>query len=479
MTNKTQQTGFQFTQLNHRLLRIIVQTFLLIICYGLFTDVALASNAAVGVKTGPPDPLQIPRWLYVTTGGAAIGASALLASFVTDRAYIASIHRWQRLFPTSNELQSVLYYIGQIIGLGLFVLILTAGFVGPQISTINFAILVTFTGVRAGLTILTYTTGNWWRILNPWRTISIHLPNGFIEYPDRFDTWPAVIGILALVWAETTTNITTRPSTLATALGIYSLITLAGAVLFSPSVWFERADPVSVFFRMYSYVAPIHWNEQEELVIELPGTRLIQDEIVESWADVAFIIALIWELTFSGFVTTTVGATVIRAVVNRGLPPLLVYFILYLGGYVLFFGAYRYAAIWSRRTVPTYLSEWTLAARFTPPLLAIAAGYHLAHYFGFFISVSPSLFGVLTNPFVGIVNPVVLTLPAWFSGLNIAFVLVGHIVAVWLAHSTAYEIFYKRMYAIRSQYPFILVMVSYTAVSLWLISLTTGQPAYL
>jgi hypothetical protein len=74
---------------------------------------------------------------------------------------------------------------------------------------------------------------------------------------------------------------------------------------------------------------------------------------------------------------------------------------------------------------------------------------------------------------------VVLTLPAWISALNIAFVLGGHLVAIWVAHSTAYRLFPSRLQAIRSQYPFVAVMIGYTAVSLWLISLPTASPAFL
>lgn len=440
-------------------------------------DTVAASNAAVGVQSASRDAVQVPRWLYVTTGGAAIGASAVLASLVTDRAYIRSLHRWRRVLPAGAGVRSIARRLGPVVGLALTALVVYTGFYGPPISTISFAILAVFVGVRAGLTMLTYAAGDWWRVLNPWRAIAARLPNGFLDYPDRLDAWPAVAGLLALIWVETTTGVTTEPSTLAAAVCVYSAVTLAGAVAFSPSTWFRNVDPVSTFFRMYARVAPIRWGRGGGLELELPGSRLVREEVIDGWADVAFVIAMIWELTFSGFVTTAVGAATVRAFVDAGVPSLAVYLTLYLGGYAAFFGAYRYAAVASRRLVPTYLSVRTLATRFAPPLLAIAAGYHLAHYFAFFVSLAPSLFGVLASPLAPPANPLVLVLPSWFGGLNIAFVLLGHLLAVWLAHATAYELFPRRMDAIRSQYSFVAVMIGYTAVSLWLISLPTAQPA--
>jgi hypothetical protein len=70
-------------------------------------------------------------------------------------------------------------------------------------------------------------------------------------------------------------------------------------------------------------------------------------------------------------------------------------------------------------------------------------------------------------------------MPSWFGGLELAFVLVGHLVAIWVAHATAYDVFPGRLQAIRSQYPFILVMVLYTMVSLWIVSEPSVTPPYL
>ncbi|WP_238993941.1 hypothetical protein [Halobellus captivus] len=465
---------------------------------------AAASNAAVGLSDASSDGLAVPRWLYVATGGAAIGASALLAGFVTDRGFVERLHDWRRDVAASNRVREVGRAVAAFVGLALFALVVYRGFTGPQLSTINFGVVVVFAGGRAGLTMAAYAVGNVWPALNPFETIGSRLPNGFVDYPDRLGRWPAALGILLLVWLETTTGLTDTPATLAAVVAAYGVVAVAGAVLVGSDAWVRNIDPIATFFRFYGRVAPLAW-EDGRLRASLPAMRLVDidertDNVVDAnegndpvsddssdprgqlmtgMGDVAVAVALVWELTFSGFVTTEQGVAAVRAVVGVGVPPTLVYAALFVGGFALFYGAYVAAARVSVRRVLTTRTPRELAVAFAPSLLVVAAGYHLAHYFAFFLSLLPSLLAVLAAPLSAPTNPVVLTLPAWVSALNIVFVLGGHLVAIWVAHSIAYRLFPSRLQAIRSQYPFVFVMIGYTVASLWLISLPTATPAFL
>ncbi|MFB6090236.1 MAG: hypothetical protein ABEJ97_04180 [Halobellus sp.] len=463
----------------------------------LFARGVAASNAAVGLSDASRDPLAVPRWLYVATGGAAIGASALLAGFVTDRRFVRRIHDWRREVVASERARRAGRAILGLAGVVLLSLVVYRGIAGPQLPTINFAVVVVFAGGRAGLTMATYAVGNAWPALNPFRTLTAPLPTGFVDYPDRVGRWPAVAGLLSLVWIETTADVTTDPRLLALVVAGYGVVAVAGALVFGRDAWFRNADPVSLFLRFYGRVAPLA-REGGRLTLALPAMRLVSgpsaaeregygddagdadaDRLVTTFADVAFAVALVWELTFSGFVTTEPGASAIRAVVGVGLPPIAIYALLFLGGFAVFYGAFRLAGRVAAGRLLTTRTPRELTVAFAPSLVVIAAGYHLAHYFGFFLSLLPSLVDALASPLSAPTNPVVLTLPAWVSALNIAFVLGGHLVAIWVAHSTAYRLFPSRLQAIRSQYPFVFVMIGYTALSLWLVSLPTATPAFL
>ncbi|MCD2203721.1 hypothetical protein LPA46_10215 [Halobacterium sp. KA-6] len=360
------------------------------------------------------------------------------------------------------------------------------GYTGPQLPAASLTVLVTFVGVRGGLPVIAYLIGNPWSAINPWRALTTFLPIRFIEYPDSFARWPAVVGVLALVWAEVIFPVSTVPRVLATAILGYSLYTVTGAIVFGSDAWFEHADPLAVLFRFYGAVAPIQVRDGS-FEVSLPGNDLADSDIVTDESDVAFIIALVWELTYSGFITTTAGAQTITTVVESPLGEVLptvpvavlAYTILFVTGYVVFLAAYWYAGTAARRLTNTYVTGRSIAIRFAPPLLAIAAGYHLAHYAGLVVSLSPALTMAAVSPLTPPANPLVLAPPGWFTGLSIGFVLVGHLLAIWEAHASAYDLFPSRLVAIRSQYPFILVMIGYTIISLWILSLPGATPPYL
>ncbi|MFC7154177.1 hypothetical protein ACFQPA_01740 [Halomarina halobia] len=442
-------------------------------------DTAAASNAAVSLSNAASgNDLDVPRWLYVMTGGATIGASAVLASFVTDRRFIERAHESRVVLPSRGVVRRWAVRAARGFGLVALAYVVWQGFAGPQVPTVNAAVILVFAGVRAGLTMFAYLVADPWPALNPWRTLAQRLPSLDRPYPERLGRWPAVVGFLALIWIETTTAVNAVPAMLSWALVGYTAVTLAGTVVFSPATWFRYGDPVAVAFRFYGAVAPLRWTDGG-LSLRPPGFRLPDSDLVDGRDDVAFVVALVWELTFTGFVTTSAGAVVVRSIVGGGVPPLAVYALLFVGGYAAFLAAYRYAARRSRRVSETYLPTRTLLVRFAPPLLAIAAGYHLAHYFTFFVTLTPRLADVLASPLSPAANPVVLTVPWWFGALPMTFVLIGHLLSIWLAHTTAYGTFPARMQAIRSQFPFVAVMIGYTVVSLWLLSLPTTAPPFL
>ena len=51
-----------------------------------------------------------------------------------------------------------------------------------------------------------------------------------------------------------------------------------------------------------------------------------------------------------------------------------------------------------------------------------------------------------------------------------ALIILGHVLAVYLAHRVAIRTFASRDIALRSQYPMLTLMVVYTVISLWIIA---------
>jgi hypothetical protein len=441
-----------------------------------FVGVVSAHGGSLGADAR--ESLTVPTWLFLATGGGAVGASFLLASFVTDRSFIDSVHDWRRVarIPATR----LLAWAVRVFGLFALAFVLAVGFTGPMAALGNAAILVVWVGWWAGFTMTTYLVGNWWPLLNPWRTLADLLPTLDRPYPARLGAWPSVVGLLALIWLEVVSPLADAPRQLAAVVVGYSVLTLAGAVVFGPDQWFRRVDPVARVFRYYGRLAPVTYDrDANRFALRLPGTDLTETRLVDEADEVAFVVAVLWVTTYDGLVATPLWADATAPLVGAGFPPTLLYPLALVVGFGCFLGAYRLAARYSRRTADSFRDPAYLAERFAPSLLAIAAGYHLAHYLGYFLTLAPAALAVVPAPYAPPATVPVAQLPGWFGGLNMAFVLLGHLLAIWVAHATAYELFPGRLQAIRSQYPFVLVMVAYTMISLWIVSQPAIEVPYL
>ncbi|WP_246022932.1 hypothetical protein [Halosimplex halophilum] len=439
---------------------------------------ALAAGLAVALAARPVlahggslgesarESLTVPTWLMLATGGAVVGASFLLATFATDRSALDWLVDSRRRLPLPAP--TALRWAAGALGVAALVGIVVTGFVDPTDPLSNPAVVVVWAGWWAGFAMSTYLVGNTWPAVNPWRAIAEVLPDLGREYRWTLGAWPSVAGLLALVWIEVVSPLADEPRVLAITVVAYSVVTLAGAVVYGTGTWFREADPVSRVFRYYGAVAPVGRDADGSLSLRLPGAALTSDRL-DGVDEAAFVVAVLWVTTFDGFVATPAWRWLARSLVNLGYPIPLLYPGAMVVGFALFLGVYLLAARLARRTAPTYVAGETLARRFAPPLLAIAAGYHVAHFLGYFLSLIPALVAAVTAP-MATVNPPLIVVPGWFGGVAIAGVLGGHLLAILAAHVTAFDLFPGRLQAIRSQYPFIAVMVFYTMASLWIVT---------
>ncbi len=434
---------------------------------------ALAHGGSL--RSAPARSLSVPLWLFLATGGGVVGASFLLASFVTDRAFIRLVHGWRRVL--SLPAADLLVGVGNAVGVLGLLAVIGVGLFGPAAPLSNLGVLVVWVGWWAGYAMTTYLVGNTWPVLNPWRTVARYLPSLDRPYPERFESWPAVVGLLGLVWLEVVSPLADEPRLLAVVVLAYTVVTLSGCVVLGADTWFERVDPVSRVFHYYGAVAPLS-HEDGTIRLRIPGTGLDDPDLVATRSEAAFVVALLWVTTYDGLVATPPWRDLATALVGAGAPPVLLYPVALLAGFGLFYGAFVLAIRSGRRRAETYLPASTLARRFAPSLLAIAAGYHVAHYLGYFVELSPTLFGALTSP-LSPPSPIAIVLPTWFQGITLGFVILGHLLAIWVAHATSFELFPGRIQAVRSQYALTLVMVFYTMTSLLIVSRPYVAPPFI
>jgi hypothetical protein len=61
--------------------------------------------------------------------------------------------------------------------------------------------------------------------------------------------------------------------------------------------------------------------------------------------------------------------------------------------------------------------------------------------------------------------------------MQVALILIGHLVSVCVAHMISLRVFPSRRQALLTQIPMLLLMMIYTSVGLWILSLHLSQHA--
>jgi hypothetical protein len=154
-------------------------------------------------------------------------------------------------------------------------------------------------------------------------------------------------------------------------------------------------------------------------------------------------------------------------------------------GFVGVFWATSWATLrWSvgrhaRQAADSGLTASTVACSFVLTLVPIAVAYHLSHYFSLLLTAGQFIIPLASDPFgwgwnlfgtagykvnLAIVSPYVF----WYSA--VAIIVLGHVIAVYLAHMAALRLFGSQRAALVSQVPMLLLMVGYTTLSLWILA---------
>ena len=120
-----------------------------------------------------------------------------------------------------------------------------------------------------------------------------------------------------------------------------------------------------------------------------------------------------------------------------------------------------------------------LARLFVPTLLPIAFAYHVAHYLSYLLVAGQVVIPLASDPFghgwdlfgtahYKIAVDIVGARFAWYTAVVV--IVLGHVLAMYVAHRLALVRFSGTRTARLSQYPLAALMVAYTMVSLWILA---------
>ena len=326
-------------------------------------------------------------------------------------------------------------------------------------------------------------------------------------YPPRWAAWPGVIAFGLFAWFEISYESSAEPLSIAIAIIGYCMVTWWGMAIFGAQAWMRHADVFSLIFGVLARLAPTELRvvsesghvesiddveafraappERRELGLRPPGAGLLNVANTTT-SYMILVVVLLSTVTFDGLQDTPPWArlaswafvnspgwttTAVTLVNTAGLIALALIFV---AVYLLF------CAIMAR-SGETEESRNTLAVArvFALSLVPIAFAYHLSHFISYLLIQGQVLIPHASDPFgfgwdlfgtsdyqvnIGIVNAQFV----WI--LSIAAIVIGHVIAVYLAHVTALRFFGAHDVALRSQRAMLILMVGYTMVSLWILA---------
>jgi hypothetical protein len=298
-----------------------------------------------------------------------------------------------------------------------------------------------------------------------------------------------VLFFLAFAWFELVDPAPDDPDRLALAVVIYSAITVGGMLLFGEEVWLSRAEAFTVFFRFVAMLAPVQPNNEGRLRLTWPGAMLVRAGAMEKSAS-AFVLLTLATVSFDGLSRTFwwlglaginplefPGRTAVIGLNTFGLAL----------AWAALAAAYA-AAVWAGARLAVGRQDLSvLFGLFVLSILPISVVYHAAHYLPALLVNAQYALYAFNDPFargwhlLGLGEPNVTVsfltdyqAVALIWSSEAGLIVLGHMLAVWVAHMIAVERFGARIKAIRTELPLAVLMVGYTTFGLWLLSTPTA-----
>ncbi|WP_346772392.1 hypothetical protein [Chelativorans sp. AA-79] len=378
----------------------------------------------------------------------------------------------------------------------LYVGLLYAGVSGSRDPLANPLPLTIWTLLWVGLTLVQGLLGNLWAWLNPWYgpwRLFVRLTgrSGWFHLPEKLGYRAAVLLFLAFAWFELVYIAPDDPARLAAAALAYWVMTFMGICLFGFKAWTSRVEFLSVFFRMLSRLSLFQARFETggfQLSLGLPGAKLANIEPLPL-SGVAFLLLALSTVSFDGFMRSFVWLDLIR--VNPlefpGRSAVVVENSVGLVASFLVLGAFFAVAVWLGERLAGARSWYRAAGLLVWSITPIALAYHFSHYLTALLVNGQYAVAALSDPFSLGWNLFGTAIPHVRAGLTTgaasawaiwnaqaAAIVLGHVLAVMLAHALAYRVYGTNRRVAASQLPMAILMISYTLFGLWLLSTPTA-----
>ncbi|NYI44996.1 hypothetical protein BJ993_002076 [Nocardioides aromaticivorans] len=420
---------------------------------------------------GGRSDLPVAPWLATYAGVAVVAVSFFVATALWAKP------RWEgrpgeaRLDVLGRIVDSALARASaRTLGVLLLVGFLVVGWMGPDdLGRANPAPTWFYAWFWVGLVPLSLLFGPVWKRLNPLRTIASAasiLNPAQVRLPQAVGMWPAVVGLVAFLWLELVYDGAASPRTVAWFVFWYAVVQVVAGVVFGPR-WFERGDGFEVYSTMVSRASPWGRDAHGRLVLRNPMRGIA--ETPASPALTPVVVTVLGSTVFDGISRSSWWA---GRIADTTRAEYLLVGTVGLAGAIAAVGAtFGLAVALTRGFVAADRANGRgVAALFAPSLIPIAIGYTFAHYLSFAIFQGQQGYLLANDPLgrgwdlLGLTGRTVdytIVTTSQIAFLQIAAIVVGHVVAVLSAHDRSLAVL-RRGDGMRGQYPLVLVMIAYT-----------------
>jgi hypothetical protein len=439
-------------------------------------------------------PASLALYLYGAAGVVVI-SFVLVVLFASDQVGVKAIEYPRRAIPFLVPVarSPLPRLVGGIIGTLALAAVVITGLFGSSDPTKNPAEYLTWIYFWAAAVIASGLIGNLWYLLNPWAAIYDVVSRGIRLGPvwklPNVGVWPAAAFYFAFACLELTSGMANRPWLVAVAALTYTCVTLAGMLLFGRDQWLERCEAFTVLFGIVGRFGPLEAERDEQgrisaVFVRPWGVGLLRPSPT-GWDRVVFVILMLSTLAFDGLIATPTWQEFTVAMRPLWLP---------LGAFGFFFNRTLGLVLLSVSFLLIFIAVMELVvyfgtrkvdlkatvSTFALTLVPIALVYNAAHNYSYVLVQSQGLIPLLNDPLakgwhlwpaVATYTPSFALAQAstvWYA--QIILIVLGHVIAVYLSHLRAGERFRTAQRALLSQYPMLLLMVTYTMMSLWILA---------
>ncbi|MFD3189999.1 hypothetical protein ACFMPD_06960 [Sedimentitalea sp. HM32M-2] len=434
--------------------------------------------------------LLLPTGIYATAGVACVVLTVLLMMRLPQTVLERVFRPWL-LWPVPRRRSRWALVTSGLSALGLMLLV-WAGLTGSRDPLTNPLPLTIWTVFWVACVSVQGLLGDLWRWINPWTgpvalTRRMLRLRPFLPLPARLGHGAALLTFLGFAGLLLADPAPSDPARLAAYCLGYWLFTYLALLAFGPR-WAWRGEGFTMLMRNYALlslfgrrrgrraIGPVGWQALRHRVPPV-GVAVFMLTMLGSgsfdglnetfwWLDILGLnplefpgrSAIIWQ-TLAGLVVANAGLILIYAL-----------------------------SLWlGVRLTGCDLALDRAFCLFAPSILPIALGYHIAHYLTSFLVDGQYVLAALNDPLArgddllgrgasyvttGFFNTPDSVRLIWLT--QAAAVVIGHVLAVAMAHVLALRQFGTRRLATLSQTPLAVFMVLYTLFGLWLLASPRG-----